>query len=78
MPTIDLEFENEDHTIGNLLQKTLNKNPEVVFAGYKMEHPLEKKINLKITTKTAEPTMVLKKTIEKLIGELDELEKTCG
>jgi DNA-directed RNA polymerase subunit L len=44
-------FENEDHTLGVLLQQELLENRDVVFAGYIAEHPLEKVIKLKIQTK---------------------------
>ena len=44
-------FENEDHTLGALLQQELLENRDVVFAGYIVEHPLEKVFKLKIQTK---------------------------
>jgi DNA-directed RNA polymerase subunit L len=44
-------FENEDHTLGALLQQELLENRDVVFVGYIAEHPLEKVIKLKIQTK---------------------------
>lgn len=44
-------FENEDHTLGALLQEELLQNRDVVFAGYIAEHPLEKVIKVKIQTR---------------------------
>jgi DNA-directed RNA polymerase II subunit RPB11 len=36
-----ITVEREDHTIGNLIRHQLHRDPEVQFAGYKVEHPLE-------------------------------------
>ncbi len=41
-------FEGEDHTVGSLLQQELLKNPNVHYAGYILDHPLEKNIRLEI------------------------------
>jgi len=40
----------EDHTIGNLIRMHLLKNKEVKFAGYKVPHPLEPKVEIKVQT----------------------------
>ena len=37
-------FHKEDHTLGNLLKQQLLKDPNVIFAGYKVPHPLEHKV----------------------------------
>jgi len=42
--------EREDHTIGNLLRMQLLRDPKVLFAGYKVPHPLDYKILVKIQT----------------------------
>eukprot|EP00802_Teleaulax_amphioxeia_P017787 Tamp_17953.p3 GENE.Tamp_17953~~Tamp_17953.p3 ORF type:complete len:124 (+),score=46.22 Tamp_17953:83-454(+) len=44
-------FIKEDHTIGNPLRVQLLRYPEVLFAGYRLPHPLETKLTLKIQTK---------------------------
>lgn len=31
----------EDHTMGNMLRYSLLRDPRVLFAGYRMPHPLE-------------------------------------
>ena len=41
---------NEDHTLGATLVDILNKNDQVVFAGYTIPHPSEKKVQLTIRT----------------------------
>ncbi|KAL2918672.1 DNA-directed RNA polymerase II core subunit [Polyrhizophydium stewartii] len=61
----------EDHTLGNLLRMQLLKNPKVIFAGYKMPHPLEHQFVLKIqTTPDTSPLDVLQHEIANLIQEV--------
>lgn len=40
----------EDHTLGNMIRMQLLKDPKVLFAGYKVAHPLEHKFVLRIQT----------------------------
>jgi DNA-directed RNA polymerase subunit L len=48
----DFVFQNEDHTLGNLLQTWLEQNHydsgEVTFAGYKVPHPLRDEMVLRV------------------------------
>ena len=41
---------NEDHTIGNLVRMQLHEDKAVVFAGYRIPHPLENKMLVMIST----------------------------
>ena len=45
-------FNNQDHTLGNLLRVVLNGNADVEFAGYSIPHPSQAKMNLRIQTRT--------------------------
>uniref|UniRef100_A0A673WBF0 RNA polymerase II subunit J n=1 Tax=Salmo trutta TaxID=8032 RepID=A0A673WBF0_SALTR len=40
----------EDHTIGIIIRQQLLKDPQVLFAGYKVPHPLEHKIVIRVQT----------------------------
>ncbi|XP_059140104.1 DNA-directed RNA polymerase II subunit RPB11-a-like [Physella acuta] len=40
----------EDDTLGNVITTQLLKDPQVLFAGYKIPHPLEHKFVLRIQT----------------------------
>lgn len=40
----------EDHTLGNMIRMQLLKDPKVLFAGYKVAHPLEHKFTIRIQT----------------------------
>lgn len=43
-------FNKEDHTLGNLLRATLIKSPNVLFAAYKIPHPLFATFELRVQT----------------------------
>lgn len=57
----------EDHTIGNLMRMHLLKNKEVKFAGYKVPHPLEQKVEIKVQTVKDNTCEILLDTIDSLI-----------
>ena len=44
-------FQKEDHTMGNAIRMQLHEDPDVIFAGYKIPHPLEWRMLVKIQTK---------------------------
>lgn len=49
-------FENETHTLGNLVSNELLKSENILFAAYKIEHPLKNKMSISIITDgTVEP-----------------------
>ncbi|OJJ81124.1 DNA-directed RNA polymerase II core subunit RPB11 [Aspergillus glaucus CBS 516.65] len=43
-------FNKEDHTLGNLLRSRLLQSSHVLFAGYKVPHPLLPKFELRVQT----------------------------
>ncbi|XP_010932494.1 DNA-directed RNA polymerases II, IV and V subunit 11 isoform X1 [Elaeis guineensis] len=69
-------IEREDHTIGNILRMQLHRDPNVLFAGYKLPHPLQYKIVVRIhTTSQSSPTQAYSQAIEDLDKELLHLKK---
>jgi DNA-directed RNA polymerase II subunit RPB11 len=65
----------EDHTLGNLLMHQLLNDPQVLFAGYKVPHPLEHKFVLRVqTTADYSPQEALSNAINDLITEINTLE----
>ena len=58
----------EDHTLGNLLRMQLLEDKEVTFSGYRVQHPLEPAIQVKVQTKTENPGPV--KAVEDALGML--------
>jgi DNA-directed RNA polymerase II subunit RPB11 len=41
----------EDHTLGNIIRMSLLADGRVLFAGYRMPHPLENRMLIKIKTR---------------------------
>ncbi|KAI9701389.1 MAG: DNA-directed RNA polymerase II core subunit [Bogoriella megaspora] len=48
--TVIFTFNKEDHTLGNMIRARLLKDKRVTFAGYKVEHPLLPKFELRVGT----------------------------
>ncbi|KNC96332.1 DNA-directed RNA polymerase [Spizellomyces sp. 'palustris'] len=68
------EVQKEDHTLGNLLRTQLLKNSKVLFAGYKMPHPLHHSFVLKVqTTPETSPLEVLQNDVNSLIREISSI-----
>ncbi|KAH0712969.1 hypothetical protein KY289_008928 [Solanum tuberosum] len=66
--------EREDHTIGNIVRMQLHRDDNVLFAGYKLPHPLQYKILLRIqTTSQSSPMQAYNQAINDLDKELDHL-----
>ncbi|KAH7640014.1 DNA-directed RNA polymerase II subunit RPB11 [Dermatophagoides farinae] len=66
----------EDHTLGNLIRMQLLKDPKVIFAGYKVPHPLQHEFILRIqTTADYSPQEALMNAIKDLISEMSLLEE---
>merc|ERR1712216_424658 len=69
-------IEREDHTIGNMLRMQLLRDPKVLFAGYKVPHPLDYKIHVKVqTTADSKPTQAMQGAITDLQEELNMFEE---
>ncbi|XP_014666663.1 PREDICTED: DNA-directed RNA polymerase II subunit RPB11-a-like [Priapulus caudatus] len=66
----------EDHTLGNLITMQLHKDPQVLFAGYKVPHPLEHKFVLRVqTTADYTPQEAFTNAVTDLVSELSLLEE---
>jgi len=66
----------EDHTLGNTLRTQLLKDPQVLFAGYKIPHPLDAKFILRIqTTPDYSPQEAFANAITDLVSEISLLEE---
>ncbi|KAH9283426.1 DNA-directed RNA polymerase II subunit RPB11 [Echinococcus granulosus] len=66
----------EDHTLGNMITRQLLKDPRVLFAGYKVPHPLEHRIVIRVqTTPTVTPLEVFSSAIKDLISEISNIEE---
>ncbi len=73
----------EDHTVGHALRRILHKNPNVVFAGYRIPHPLELKMVIRVQTRNKEsPLSAMKQALRTLRDQSQKLssvfEKALG
>ncbi|THH29745.1 hypothetical protein EUX98_g4428 [Antrodiella citrinella] len=65
----------QDHTLANLIRAQLLTMPEILFAGYKVPHPLQPYFLIKIQTDgSITPTAILEQACTKLIGTMVTLE----
>ncbi|CAO3579923.1 unnamed protein product [Absidia cylindrospora] len=70
----NIQIEREDHTLANMLRAQLLKDPRVLFAGYKVPHPLEHNFLIKIqTVPGTSPGKALNDATLELIGEINAL-----
>lgn len=64
----------DDHTLGNLLKSQLLKDKHVVFAGYKMWHPLEHSFLLNIQTDGSKtPEQAVSDAINVLVKDINDI-----
>ncbi|XP_954747.1 DNA-directed RNA polymerase II, putative [Theileria annulata] len=63
----------EDHTFGSLIRTKLSKDDRVTFVGYRMPHPLENKLEIRIRTKTDNPFTVILSAITNIRNNLSHL-----
>eukprot|EP01070_Trichotokara_eunicae_P008311 Trichotokara_eunicae@DN5710_c0_g1_i3.p1 len=64
----------EDHTLGGILRTQLLRDPAVLFAGYRVPHPLEHKIELRVQTQeSTTPTEAVVRAAGALIQEIQGL-----
>jgi len=66
----------EDHTLGNLVRMQLLRDERVIFAGYRMPHPLELVMHIKIRTRPQiSPVVALSDAVQNLVAEMTTLEQ---
>lgn len=68
-------IKSEDHTLGNLLTQQLLKEDRVLFAGYRIKHPLNDYIYLRVNVSNlvTYPTELVETPIRDIVGEIDRL-----
>ena len=64
-----------DHTLGNLVRHQLLRDPAVRFAGYRLPHPLQTVLEIKVqTSQGADPLNAMVGALESLQAEFETLE----
>ncbi len=70
---IIIVIEGEDDTIGNLIAKSAVQHPNVVYATYRIPHPLERKVEIIISVdKNADLGSTISEIIHSIKEELEE------
>ncbi len=70
----NVKFEKEDHTLGNMLRAQLLQDARVVFAGYRVEHPLVASFTLRVQTEEDyEPREAVVNAARALLDQLTHL-----
>lgn len=71
-----IKFEREDHTLGNLLRGQLLQDSRVLFAAYKVPHPLFPNFLMRIQTEEGyTPKEALRNACNAVIKQLGTLSK---
>ena len=66
----------QDHTLGNMLRHAVLTLPAVLFCGYKVPHPLEPRVLVKIHTDgSISPSEALQQACTKLIVQIGSLKQ---
>ncbi|CBH17123.1 DNA-directed RNA polymerase II, putative [Trypanosoma equiperdum] len=82
MPNSSLfKLDREDHTLANLLRMRLHENPLVHIAGYRVPHPTQHRVELRVQTSsdgTGKPIPTPKEALLEAVGscmkDLEEFE----
>lgn len=71
--TVELEIGGEGHTLANLITEKLLEDERCSFSAYKVPHPLEEKVLIKVTSiKGCDVMNLIVETLRKLSGEIDD------
>ncbi|MEM4978762.1 MAG: DNA-directed RNA polymerase subunit L [Candidatus Nezhaarchaeales archaeon] len=70
--SLRFEIIGEDHTFCNILRDFLQRNPDVEFAAYRIDHPLVSNPVFYVKVKSGKPEDVLKKAVEEIISALED------
>eukprot|EP00887_Chlorella_sp_A99_P004847 scaffold4.g4847.t1 len=69
-------IQREDHTVGNLVRTQLHRDSTITFAGYKIPHPLEYQMLIKVQTNGQKhPIITVQDSLTCLSRELTALRK---
>ncbi|KAK9816193.1 hypothetical protein WJX74_006613 [Apatococcus lobatus] len=62
-------IQREDHTVGNLVRMQLLEDKDIMFAGYKIPHPLQYQLLIKVQTNGSKTPQ---RAVQSAIGSLEE------
>eukprot|EP01023_Acetabularia_acetabulum_P042334 TRINITY_DN4173_c0_g2_i1.p2 TRINITY_DN4173_c0_g2~~TRINITY_DN4173_c0_g2_i1.p2 ORF type:complete len:122 (-),score=10.40 TRINITY_DN4173_c0_g2_i1:390-755(-) len=69
-------IQREDHSLGNMIRMQLMEDKRILFAGYRVPHPLEHRLLIKIQTDgSITPAQALDQALADLLGELHHIKQ---
>eukprot|EP00834_Sanchytrium_tribonematis_P000079 NODE_2_length_91304_cov_0.692462.p79 type:complete len:115 gc:universal NODE_2_length_91304_cov_0.692462:33454-33110(-) len=72
--TAIFKIEREDHTVAQWIVQKLQRQKNVIFAGYKVPHPLQHNFELRISTDgDSSPAEVFELTLTQILEEIGKL-----
>ena len=60
-------FQNEDHTLGNILRYMLMNDRNTLFCGYSIPHPSEDVMNIRLQTKEENTNQIMGRAMDRVI-----------
>ncbi|XP_058789370.1 probable DNA-directed RNA polymerases I and III subunit RPAC2 [Phymastichus coffea] len=69
-------FQNEGHTLGNVLRSIIAHYRDVEFCGYTVPHPAESKMHFRIQAKNGKAVDILRRGLEDLSKVCDHTTET--
>ena len=72
---VTLLFEQQDDTLGNLLRHQLLLDPEIIFAAYKVPHPLTRSVEIRAQTLGTPVKESVDTALGMLVTDLDAFDK---
>nr|QBK87301.1 MAG: RNA polymerase Rpb3/Rpb11 dimerization domain protein [Marseillevirus LCMAC201] len=72
---VTLFYDQEDHTLGNILRHQLLKHQEVLFAGYKITHPLKRSVEVRVQTLDTPVVETVRTALEEIVKDLDDFDE---
>lgn len=67
-------IDDEDHTLGNLIQYQTLQNDNVEFAGCRMDNPLDRKLLFRLDAGTHDPVAIMDESLDILISLVNDME----
>ncbi len=72
--TVDIIITGETHTAASAIVENLNSNPDTLYSAYKVSHPYDDFVSIRISSKNNEsPISLFKNTLSQLTRDLDSL-----
>jgi len=76
--TLIIRVRGETYTLFSPLVEYLLQDPDVEYVTYDVDHPLFETSTMKIRTKGADPLEVIRRAVQRILGDLSEIRRSLG